>query len=87
MRTCLEAANQARHSDAFVSASLRQIPRCASTLTGEEPMDQNLADELVTMVAEDQRLLQQLFDSGELPSESYHPRMKALSGRVTKQPG
>jgi hypothetical protein len=41
-------------------------------------MNQNLADELVMMMTEDQRLLQQLFDSGELPSESYHPRMKAL---------
>lgn len=41
-------------------------------------MNQNLADELVTMMAEDQRLLQYLFDSGELPSESYHPRMKVL---------
>lgn len=43
-----------------------------------EPMNQNLADELVAMMKEDQRLLQQLFESGELPSESYHPRMKAL---------
>lgn len=41
-------------------------------------MNQNLADKLVMMMAEDQLLLQQLFDSGELPSESYHPRMKAL---------
>jgi len=41
-------------------------------------MNHNLADELVAMMTEDQRLLQQLFDSGELPSESYHPRMKAL---------
>lgn len=41
-------------------------------------MNQNLADELVSMMEEDQRLLQQLFDSGELPSESYHPQMKAL---------
>ena len=41
-------------------------------------MNQNLADELASMMAEDQRLLQQLFDSGELPSESYHPQMKAL---------
>lgn len=41
-------------------------------------MNKNLADELVTMMTEDQRLLQQLFDSGELPSGSYHPRMKAL---------
>ena len=41
-------------------------------------MNQILADELVSMMTEDQQLLQQLFDSGELPSESYHPRMKAL---------
>lgn len=41
-------------------------------------MDQGLADELVGMMAEDQRMLHQLFDSGELPSDSYHPRMKAL---------
>lgn len=53
------------------------VPLLAA-LTGKEPMNQNLADELVTMMTEDQRLLQQLFDSGELPSESYHPRMKAL---------
>lgn len=32
MRTCLGAANQARHSDAFVSASLCQSHRCASAL-------------------------------------------------------
>lgn len=44
-------------------------------------MNQNLADELVTMMTEDQRLLQQLFNSGELPSESYHPRMKAMHER------
>lgn len=41
-------------------------------------MNQNLADELVTMMTEDQQVLQQLFDSGEPPSESYHPRIKAL---------
>src|SRR5690554_7082452 len=31
-RTCLGTANQARHSDAFFSASLGQSHRCASTL-------------------------------------------------------
>ncbi|MGM0952593.1 MAG: DUF6624 domain-containing protein [Pseudomonadota bacterium] len=41
-------------------------------------MNQNLADDLITMMTADQQLLQQLFDSGELPSEFYHPRMKAL---------
>jgi hypothetical protein len=46
--------------------------------TGKEPMNQNLTDELVTMMGKDQHLLQQLFDSGELPSEAYHPQMKIL---------
>ncbi|WP_114418937.1 DUF6624 domain-containing protein [Marinospirillum perlucidum] len=41
-------------------------------------MNQKLADELVALMREDQQLLQRLFDSGELPSESYHPQMKAL---------
>lgn len=41
-------------------------------------MNQKLADELVLMMTEDQHLLQQLFDSGELPSDAYHPRIKAL---------
>src|SRR5690554_212474 len=34
-RTCLGAANQARHSDAFFSASLGQSHRCASTLLSQ----------------------------------------------------
>lgn len=33
------------------------------------------------MMKEDQQMLQWLFDSGELPSTSYHPRMKALHER------
>jgi len=48
-------------------------------------MNQNLADELVTMMTEDQRLLEQLFNSGELPSEPYHPRMKALHEHNTSR--
>ncbi len=48
-------------------------------------MNQNIADELVTMMTEGQRLLQQLFNCGELPSESYNPRMKA-PGVVNSQP-
>ncbi|AFT72601.1 hypothetical protein B5T_04341 [Alloalcanivorax dieselolei B5] len=48
-------------------------------------MNQNLADELVMMMREDQRLLQQLFDSGELPAGSYHPRMKALHQQNTSR--
>ncbi|WP_089707394.1 DUF6624 domain-containing protein [Vreelandella arcis] len=46
-------------------------------------MNQNLADELVMMMREDQHMLQQLFDAGELPAESYHPRMKALHEQNT----
>lgn len=41
-------------------------------------MNQNLADQLINMMNVDQRVLQQLFECGELPSESYHPRMKAV---------
>jgi len=44
-------------------------------------MSQSVADELVAMMADDQRLLQQLFETGELPSASYHPRMRALHER------
>lgn len=44
-------------------------------------MDQTIADELIVMMKEDQQMLQWLFDSGELPSTSYHPRMKALHER------
>lgn len=42
------------------------------------PINLNLADELIQMMKEDQQVLQALFNAGELPSESYHPRMKAL---------
>lgn len=35
------------------------------------------------VMREDQHLLQQLFDAGELPAESYHPRMKALHEQNT----
>ncbi|TCK08662.1 DUF6624 domain-containing protein [Marinobacterium mangrovicola] len=41
-------------------------------------MNQSLADELIRMMSKDQQVLQQLFDSGELPSDAYHPRIKAL---------
>ncbi|MEX1216255.1 DUF6624 domain-containing protein [Saccharospirillum sp.] len=41
-------------------------------------MDQSLAEELIEMMQEDQLVLRQLFESGELPSESYHPQMKTL---------
>lgn len=42
-------------------------------------MNQSLADKLVTMMTEDQRLLQQLFNSGGCHLQSYHPRMRALN--------
>ncbi|MBV0934284.1 DUF6624 domain-containing protein [Marinobacterium weihaiense] len=44
-------------------------------------MHSELAHELITMMTDDQRLLQQLFEAGELPSDAYHPRMKALHER------
>src|SRR5690606_22122050 len=57
--------------------AIPRSPLC-SALTGKEPMNQNLADELIKMMAEDQQLLKQLVDSGELESQPYHPRMRAL---------
>lgn len=41
-------------------------------------MNSNLAKKLVQMADNDQKLLQQLFESSELPSETYHPDMQAL---------
>jgi hypothetical protein len=50
-----------------------------------ESMNQSLADELITMMNDDQRLLQQLFETGELPSDAYHPVIKALHEHIFKQ--
>jgi len=47
----------------------------------KEPVKPALADELVRMMSEDQRLLRQLWDAGELPIDRYHPRLKALHER------
>ncbi|WP_417226232.1 DUF6624 domain-containing protein [Amphritea sp.] len=46
-------------------------------------MNQSLADELISMMNDDQRLLQQLFETGELPTHSYHPAIKALHEQHT----
>lgn len=51
------------------------------SMSDRPPEDRPLADALVAMMADDQRLLQRLFEAGELPSASYHPRMKALHER------
>ncbi|MDH3975545.1 MAG: hypothetical protein OEV42_14805 [Deltaproteobacteria bacterium] len=40
-------------------------------------MNQQLKKELLSMQQEDQRVLQELVDSGELGTVEYHPRMKA----------
>ena len=37
------------------------------------------------MMNDDQRLLQQLFETGELPSDAYHPVIKALHEHIFKQ--
>lgn len=41
-------------------------------------MNRELAQKLITMAEEDQRVLHQLFETGELPSEDYHPKMQAV---------
>ncbi|SBS31194.1 hypothetical protein MSP8886_02017 [Marinomonas spartinae] len=41
-------------------------------------MNQQLKNELQSMQQEDQRVLQELIDSGELRANDYHPRMKAV---------
>ena len=46
-------------------------------------MSTNLQFELISMTEEDQRVLQELLASGELPSEEYHPIMKAMHEKHT----
>lgn len=41
-------------------------------------MNKKLRSELVSMQEEDQRILQELMDSGELGAVEYHPRVKAI---------
>lgn len=41
-------------------------------------MNQQLRNELLSMQEEDQQVLQELIDSGELGTTEYHPRMKAV---------
>lgn len=41
-------------------------------------MNQALKDELLSMAEEDQRVLQELINSGELGTTEYHPRMRAV---------
>src|SRR5699024_4324811 len=41
-------------------------------------VNQALKDELLSMAEEDQRVLQELIDSGELSTTEYHPRMRAV---------
>jgi hypothetical protein len=41
-------------------------------------VNQALKDELLSMAEEDQRVLQELIDSGELGTTEYHPRMRAV---------
>ena len=44
-------------------------------------MNKELHDELLSMRHEDQRVLQELVDSGELGTVEYHPRIKAVHER------
>ena len=44
-------------------------------------MNQQLRDELLSMREEDQLVLQNLIDNGELGTTEYHPRMKEIHER------
>ena len=44
----------------------------------KNPMNKELQQNLIRMAEADQQMLKQLFDLGELPSDEYHPRMRAL---------
>ncbi len=46
-------------------------------------MNKELHDELLAMKHEDQRVLQELVDSGKLGTVEYHPRIKAVHERNT----
>lgn len=52
----------------------------SSPFNNRNPMtfNQKLHDELISMEAEDQKVLQELVDNGELGTVEYHPRMKAI---------
>ena len=45
--------------------------------------NQQLHDELLAMKQEDKRVLQELFETGELPSEKYHPVIKSVHEKNT----
>ncbi len=46
-------------------------------------LNQTLKDELLSMSEEDQQVLQELIDNGELGTIEYHPRMKAVHEKNT----
>jgi hypothetical protein len=62
--------------DAADSLQLRLIMGLA--IKGIIELNQQLKNELQLMQQEDQRVLQELIDSGELGTNNYHPRMKAV---------
>jgi hypothetical protein len=50
----------------------------ALAINGTIELNQQLKNELQSMQQEDQRVLQELIDSGELVANDYHPRIKAV---------
>ena len=44
-------------------------------------MDISLKNKLISMAQNDQRVLNELFEAGELPSEEYHPTMREVHER------
>ena len=47
-------------------------------------MDISLKNKLISMAQNDQRVLNELFEDGELPSEEYHPTMR--KGEIRGRP-
>jgi Family of unknown function (DUF6624) len=47
----------------------------------KEIMDIALSQELILMAETDRRVLEELFEAGELPSEKYHPTMREVHER------
>jgi hypothetical protein len=48
-------------------------------------MNSTLAKKLISMAEEDQRVLQKLYETRELPSEAYHPVMKSVHEKNTSE--
>ena len=48
-------------------------------------MNEQLKEELISMADEDQRVLQELHESGELGTDEYHPKIRQIHERNTSR--